>query len=167
MRTATPEELARVVESKLEDTDTPAAILAILKTKEGKKLDKRVIDKLNAELPGLNIRKGLVASMTKIIYGDYYQTDGAKGGNLLIGYDSDTIDTNWILEKNPAYFRAALQRNSERRAFLADPLSHQMICQELEKIEALQREIQCCKAAINLYMKDNGAARSDLREILD
>ena len=117
-----------IIESSIEPLSPQADILAFLFVHDGKRLDKRLLAKLNEAVPGHNIRTHQIASMTSLHWGNYgraevHQVGEDRGGSLLIAYrlTDVRIDAAWVEEHNAAYFSAAVARNEKRAAALANP----------------------------------------------
>lgn len=135
-----PASVKDVISAGLEPLEPQTAILAFLEANDGKRLDKRLLEKLNAAVPGHNIRMHQIASMTHIEWDDYGGRGGPwagpkpanipAGGSLLMAYrlKNLTVDVAFVKEHNIAYFGAAMARNEKRNAMLADDAA----CRELE-----------------------------------
>ena len=102
------------------ESDIPDEILAALKPHDGKPLTVRHL----ALLPGGAERWMLHkhAGMISIEERDYRRTQGSRGTSLLVAYSEKNviIDCAFLVEKNPAYFVARVERNAKRQASLAN-----------------------------------------------
>ena len=99
------------------ESELPDMILKVLKDKEGKRFDKRVIDYLNVKIPNMGFRKRDSYSCSSLIY------NGNEYGLTFYYNTSDharTVNTAFIESHNVAYFEARRFRNEQRRALLAD-----------------------------------------------
>ncbi len=113
--------LRELIESRMEPTEPQNSILALLKAREGKRIDKRLIAMLNTAVPGHDIRLSLQYGMAKIAWGGWGLYDsGDVGGALFLsgGTKNLCVNTADILERNCAYFSALVERNEKRRAAL-------------------------------------------------
>lgn len=122
MSKATEAKLIQTIESSMEDTAKPDAILAYLKTREGKPFTKRDTDKLREILSDPTIYLSTRYGMTHLEWGNYHSSGGNKGGCLTISHQDKNvrIDSAKIESGNIAYFAAAKERNAKRVAMLAN-----------------------------------------------
>lgn len=122
MSNSTEAKVRSVIESSMEDTAKPDAILAYLKAREGKPITKRDVDKLRELLSDPTIYLSTRYGMTHLEWGGYYTSGGNKGGCLTIASEDKNvrIDSARIEERNIAYFAAAKDRNAKRVSMLAD-----------------------------------------------
>lgn len=134
-----PSSVKDVIAAGTEPLEPQTAILAFLRANEGKRVDKRFFEKLNAAVPGHNIRLHQIASMSHIEWDGYGGRGGPwagprpelpAGGSLLIAYQLKnlTVDVAFVEKHNPGYFGAAVARNEKRAAMLANDAA----CRELE-----------------------------------
>lgn len=115
--------LRDMIQAKMEDTATPDAILAYLKTREGKPITKRDVDKLKESLGDSTIYLSTRYGMTHLEWGNYHASGGRKGGSLLLAYQDKNvrIDSSFVEAMNACYYAAARERNAQRAAVLANP----------------------------------------------
>jgi hypothetical protein len=96
--------LQELIMSCMESLEPQTSILRFLEGQEGKRLDKRLLEKMQE-------------------WGGYSESGGGKGGRLLIAHalKDVRVDSNFIHQRNLAYFEAAEARNEKRQQALADP----------------------------------------------
>jgi hypothetical protein len=120
---ATGNDIAKLIEDRMESVTVPNIIAEYLGTKAGKMLTVRHEKELK-DITGdseLRIRKQY--GMTNIVWGGYDRTGGNGGGSLLLAHTETSViipTAEVVREKNPAYFSAALARNEKRVKALAD-----------------------------------------------
>jgi len=102
-----------IVAGRIEPLEPQDTILSVLKENDGKRLDKRLIEKLKAATKDDTINLDLRAGMAHIQWGGY--GNNCKG-SLLAQYAVKNlrVDAAWIEENNAAYYRAARERNARR-----------------------------------------------------
>jgi hypothetical protein len=113
--------LQELIMSCMESLEPQTSILRFLEGQEGKRLDKRLLEKMQVQWPDLRIQQS--AGMTMLEWGGYSESGGGKGGRLLIAHalKDVRVDSNFIHQRNLAYFEAAEARNEKRQQALADP----------------------------------------------
>jgi hypothetical protein len=118
----TAQMLVDLVKSRMEPTEPADTILKILTENNGKRLDKRIVDKLQLAT-GQKIRDRRQYGMTSLTYGGYDETGGRQGGCLYLAHQEKNvvIDVEYVKEHNPAYFKARDERNADRIALLTQP----------------------------------------------
>jgi hypothetical protein len=125
----TTEQIRKIIQNNIESNEPADTILRILKENEGKRLDKRVIDKMQAAIPNWWIRDCREYGMTQIKWAVRWDSEkhqniptpeGQTEGSLLVAHEVKYIYINSeeIKGKNPAYFSARDERNSQRREIL-------------------------------------------------
>lgn len=121
----------------MEDTDTPAKMLEVLGDFAGKPWSKRILRKLEEHIdrPRFGV---LSSSHVNLEWGGYgYAQDGDKGGSLVIYYCSEgnrAVCPDWIRQKNPAYFEAAVNRNQQRAELLRDLDTLRTLCRCINQV---------------------------------
>lgn len=116
-----------LIEQGIEPGEPQESILAFLQAMDRKKITnihlRRMRDRIDT-----SIRLRKQAGMTCIEWGGYGQTEGIKGGSLLLAYTTVnvTVDANFVLNQNPAYYSASVLRNAVRQAHLEPSSSHQI-----------------------------------------
>ncbi len=98
--------------------ETADNILAILQEHNGKRLDKRIIDKIKLVAPNVYMNK--TWSYTYIEWGGHRNSGGNKGGELTIAdyVKNVIIDIKWIEERNKNYFAGKVNKNKEIQSLL-------------------------------------------------
>lgn len=122
------EEIAQLIESRIEDDTIQNGIIEVLRLHNSKPLTKRHIDELKEKVDGsISISKRF--DMTHIEWGEYSRTGGNQGGSLLISNQTThvKIDTVDIIGKNPAYFEALKERNQKRHEILGKPFQMELL----------------------------------------
>lgn len=119
----TIENVKQVIANAIEEREPQNKILEALRAFDGKRLDKRVEEKLRAICNDDSIRIIKRYSTTEIEWGGYSYNRGNTGGLLVVAYQlkNVVIDVDYIKQKNPAYFDALDQRNAQRQELLAQP----------------------------------------------
>jgi hypothetical protein len=126
--------VAEIISANMEPLEPQTAIVAFLLDNNGKRIDKRLITRLNEAVPGWHIRMHQIAGMTNLEWAGYgnrgsyrdkdnnIRTDERDGGSMLVAYalKNLTVDLHFIQRHNVAYFGAAMERNKKREAALAD-----------------------------------------------
>jgi len=115
----TIEQIKKVIKDRIETLEPADTILRILRESHGKRLDKRIIDKMNMSCPEWRIVDKRQFKMTQIAWMTYtmpYQS----GGSLLIAHKENDvyIDSQDIYNRNPAYFEFRDKRNKQRKELL-------------------------------------------------
>lgn len=136
-----------LIESQIEKREPQDAILAYLKTQDGKQLTQRTITKLQELTGDKSIRLRKAFGMTSIEWGSYNATSGREGGSLHCTHTEKNviIDAKKIEENNARHFSALWRRNELRHKALND-------------IEAVSE----LKETIDVYV----AARQKLEKLL-
>lgn len=137
----TYDQLIELIKGTIEPTEPADCILKSLKAFEGKKIDQRIVKKIQTACGDDSIQLDDSYDMCHIDYGGYRFSGGRTGGSILIGWSSrPIIDTNVIYEKNPAYYSARDKRNEQRRKILNDwVLAHEFVDNLNEYIDAKNR----------------------------
>lgn len=120
--TLTLHSLVGIIESKIEDVDSPQKVIDCLAPFNGKKITKRHAEKLSAALGGKKVKLVRVHGMTSLDIGDYSLSRGRRGKRFYVSHEETNvvINTDSIIGLNPCYFAGANERNKARRALLAD-----------------------------------------------
>jgi hypothetical protein len=115
MRPITTSLIVALLQARME-SDVADDVLAVLKLHEGKLLTVRILPLL----PGGTERWRIshTSSMTKLEEREYTRSSGGRGTSLLLAYATKnvTIDTAFIVDRNPADFAGRIERNKNRRA---------------------------------------------------
>lgn len=155
-----------LLQSRLEDEETPAAIKTLWEKNEGKLLTKRILSKLpDGEM---RWRISHSAGMTHLEEWIYTRTGGREGHSFLLSYETVNvhISTRNLTEYNVAYFDARTKRNAERRAAMADEnyiyaLRHNMnVC--IDAREALKGARDRLSAVIDMSFSADRSMWFDL-----
>ena len=142
----TADQIREHIRSRMEDADTPRIIVEVLRQFEGKRLDKRVIDKMierGVDRPVL--RKQTTRApyrLVHIIWGDY---GVGNGGYLYVSHQNSghvTIVTDDIIEHNPSYFDARVERNNKRQRIIDDPDALEMLATAMNNFAAAKQNLQ-------------------------
>jgi hypothetical protein len=96
-------EITKILEDSIEDTDTPKMVLNFLREFEGKKFTKRHVSKMKQEFLEDNISLNKCWGGMDLNFGDF---------EIRLPSDS-VIDTEWIKEHNKNIFEAAESRNAK------------------------------------------------------
>lgn len=159
--------VAEIIQAHIEPTEPQGQILAFFKANEGKRLDKRFMDKLKAHLGRQDVRYDYIAGMTNIVWGNRADmTSKAPSGSLLVGYASEgslVSDAAKLEDRNIAYFGAAVSRNEARQRSLADVAGQ-------EEILALAEQLRTVKARLKeifAYGTDFNHDEYSIRQALD
>jgi hypothetical protein len=130
-------EIRKILENSIEDTDTPNMVLNFLKEFEGQKITKRHVSKMKQELSEDNICLNKAWGGTDLHFGEF---------EIRLPSDS-MIDTEWIKEHNKNIFEAAEERNKKILELL----------QKNDRQEALEESIAMYKKAsselLNMLME--------------
>jgi hypothetical protein len=123
-KATSPTTVREAVEASIEDTEPQDTILAHIRAKwHEKRLNKRLVEELNALCPGWHI-------YTQTGYSATYLRGWPAGGGppeerfslRLAPMDKNAIiDANYIEKANGGWFHALKVRNEARRLLLADP----------------------------------------------
>ncbi len=115
-----------IINQAIEPNEPADSILAFLKANDGKRVDKRLIDKIAAETGDETIRLDKAHGMTRIEWGGWRRYGGKEGGQLLLSHSDKNVvvDAAWVEEKNPAEFRARDERNAKRQQVTDEECSH-------------------------------------------
>jgi hypothetical protein len=119
MTPVTTQQLKQLIHDKLEPIEPADTILRILQENDGKRLDKRIIDKIQAACPDWQIRDQRRFGMTQIAWGkSHYPHE--EYGSLLIDHHIKcvSVDAAAVYYNNPAYFSARDKRNRQRQEIL-------------------------------------------------
>jgi hypothetical protein len=137
----TRETIAAAYDREHSQHEAAAAMLAILKANNGKKLSKRLCPALSeaAGEPVIISRSfGLISLQTE----SYWRTDGNQGLRLFIASGMETlptIDAADIEERNGCYYAAALKRQESRQELLGSDIP--------EAIDAAAEELAAAREA--------------------
>jgi hypothetical protein len=139
------------LESQLE-SNGPDAVLAVLVERNGKPLTKRLL----AKLPG-GEERWLIndhAGMTHLVERGYLRSNGNRGMSLLMAYDvkNITIDSTWVEEHNPAYFKGRRERNAERNFALRNPSMAALMAERLNAYADAKVKLDEAKAALDEHI---------------
>lgn len=142
--------VAEIIRGQMESLEPQTAVVAFLQRHDGKQLGKRLLERLNAEIPGHEFRLRQVAGMTNLEWGGYGRNcDARPGGSLLCAYRTKnlTVDVAFIRQHNVAYFEATLQRNSRRELALKDE-------QLLQNVDAWAAQFRLLRSYLNAVLDD-------------
>lgn len=122
----TAEQIAECIRSHMEPTEPINTVFAFLKEHEGKRVDKRLCDKLS-EVIEMPVRITQIANMTSLEWGNWesFCNDGVGvGGKLLMAYKTKyvNVDNAFIHEYNTQYTKGLPERNAQREQLLQDRL---------------------------------------------
>lgn len=111
--------VADLIRSRMEASEPQDTILAFLRTIDGKKINKRHVEKLREQIGDNEIRLSHRFGMTSLQWGGYHRT----GGNILLAHSEKNVvvDIAYVLEHNAAYYSAKDERNEKRQQALSQP----------------------------------------------
>lgn len=139
-----PKSLREFIESQIEPTEPFDLLRTFLESNNGKRLDKRLIDKLNDIIPHREFRIANTAGMTLLQFGGYGRhQDDRQGGSILMSHQTKNVyvDVAYMLEHNTCYYSARDARNATRRKLLAGTSA-------ISKTEGLIRNFLAVRAAL-------------------
>lgn len=147
MKPVTTSLLAALVQARME-SDVADDVLAVLNLHEGKPLTVRILPLL----PGGSERWRIshTSCMTKLEEHDYTRTQGSRGTSLLMAYETKnvTINTAFVVDKNPADFAGRIKRNKNRRAALDQPMAQAALTMAVNAVMAAR--VALAEAEANL-----------------
>jgi len=139
-----------LIRSRIEASEPQDTILAYLRTIDGKKINRRHVDKLRELTGDDELRLSRRFGMTSIQWGGYGRTGGTQGGDMLLAHSDKNVvvDVERILEHNQAYFGAKDKRNEKRQQALSQPEK----CADLDTAIA---EFQAAEAKLKALLDDD------------
>lgn len=120
----TEQSIVDMVLSKIEPLEPADTILRVLQENDGKRFDKRLVEKIKEAVklvcPTLYVRESNNL-VTQIVWGEtvgFCRGSQPRRFTLLIAYKTKSvhIDAAWVKEHNPAYFVARDERNRCRKS---------------------------------------------------
>lgn len=112
--------IVNLLEAGMEETDIPDAIAAYADKRVGKPVTVKDAEALERQL-GVHVRISKRFGMTSVAW--TRTTWNAEDGSILISHDDTNVrwpDSATIQQKGVAHFAAAKERNTKRRALLAE-----------------------------------------------
>ena len=115
--------VADLIRSRMEASEPQDTILTFLRTIDGKKINKRHVEKLREQIGDDEIRLSHRFGMTSLQWGGYHRTGGKQGGDILLAHSEKNVvvDITYVLEHNAAYYSAKDERNEKRQQALSQP----------------------------------------------
>lgn len=151
----TKEQVRSVIESGIEDTNFTYGLLDFLQEFNGKRFDKRVVDKLKAVYDRVYLEKTSYGG-TYLKIGDYSFIVSHANVNVV-------VDVAFIEEKNFCYFGAAIARNEKREKSLKNDINLEAMANTINAINnniAAFRDMTSCSGLF-------GESRYDVRELIE
>ena len=111
--------IAQLLTEEMETNEPQDTILKTLKENEGKRIDKRLLDKLKTATGLTDLHYSSIASMTHL----ERNTNNKERFSMLLYYHSqgNMVDSQAIEKQNVCMFSAKDERNKERCKLLNDP----------------------------------------------
>jgi hypothetical protein len=159
-------DIRKMIEDRIESTHPQNAILEFLAERQGQKVDKRLIAKLQESIDkSIKYIRGFPG--TAIEWGGYGSNGGLMGGCLVLSYNTKNvmINTAFIEENNPPYFAGVKKRNEERRKALDKPEDIAKLEEAIEQFVEAARVIKSLCDYGNTFNADQYSIKEEIEKM--